>query len=74
MEGTVIRSGMLDMQVCVPKEWTDEQVVTFAEEANHAGTKGGWQIRKEGSPDLAGDPERMPCERSKEKVHITLDA
>lgn len=75
MSGTVLRSGMLDMQVCVPKRWTDEEIVAFAEKMNPAGTQNGWQIRREGNPDLAGDPERMPCERDKDnRHHLTLDA
>ncbi len=30
----VTRCGALDMQVCVPAEWTDEQVKAFADREN----------------------------------------
>ena len=38
MKAQVMRTGLLDMQVCVPKEWTDEQVLNFAEKENPCGT------------------------------------
>lgn len=70
----VVRKGLLDMQVCVPKTWTDDQIVVFAESENPSGTDDGWVIRKEGSELLAGAPERVECESDKECCHITLDA
>ena len=70
----VCRSHPLDMQVCVPKNWSDKQVVEFAEANNPCGTSGGWQIRKEGSKFLAGAPERVPCNDRAGMVHIMLDA
>lgn len=70
----VTRHGVLDMQVCVPETFTDEEVVDFANRLNPAGTGGGWQIRKEGSEYLAGDPERKRCEGGRDDcVHIMLD-
>jgi hypothetical protein len=68
------RRGLLDMQVCVPKEWTDAQVETFANADNPCGTSLGWQIRREGSPLLAGKPERVTCSTDADHVHIMLDA
>lgn len=73
----VTRHGFLDMQVCVPKDWTDEQVIKFAEGEWPCGTMNGWRIRKEGSKYLAGDREREPCSGEHGRpdfVHITLDA
>lgn len=69
---TVTKRGIFDMQVCVPANWTDEQVVGFAERENPSGTSLGWKIRKEGSPWLAGAPERVKCAES-DNVHIMLD-
>lgn len=74
MSAEVTRVGGLDMQVCVPTDWTDEQVKTFADNANLCGTSLGWVIRKEGDPHLAGAPERCPCAERAGYVHITLDA
>lgn len=74
MPASVIRHGWFDMQVCVPSDWTDEQVLAFVEKVDPAGTEQGWQIRHEGSEWLGGDPERNPCKDCPGHVHITLDA
>lgn len=69
----VTRYGVLDCQVCVPKEWTDEQVVEFANALNSPGTD-TWHIRKQGDPALKGDSERVQCAERPGFVHIMLDA
>lgn len=74
MEPQVTRVGALDMQVCVPSDWTDEDVKQFANRENPCGTQLGWQIRKQGSELLAGADERTPCADDENKVHIMLDA
>lgn len=74
MTAEVTKQGALDMQVCVPADWKDEQVVEFAESQYPCGTTAGWQIRREGSELLAGAKERTPCEKRKEHVHVMLDA
>lgn len=72
---TVTHAGILDMQVCVPGEWTDEQVIDFAESQYPCGTSSGWGIRKQGDPSLAGQNERVKCQGGPEgNVHIMLDA
>lgn len=71
-EVTII--GILDMQVCVPEGWTDDQVKEFAERENPCGTENGWIIRKEGDAALTGAPERQPCAERSGHVHIMLDA
>lgn len=73
-EPQVTRFGMLDMQVCVPTAWTDEQVRTFAETKYPCGTSLGWQIRRQGSEALAGSNERVKCAQRSGYVHIMLDA
>lgn len=70
----VTRRGFLDMQVCVPKHYTDEQVRAFAEAENPCGTTGGWQIRRQGDEALSGCDERVQCEQDQNCVHIMLDA
>jgi hypothetical protein len=70
----VTRVGILDMQVCVPSEWTDEQVKEFADRENVCGTQHGWAIRRTGDSDLMGAKERVECSRRAGFVHITLDA
>ena len=70
----VTRMGGLDMQVCVPEGWTDEQVKDYADRTNPCGTENGWHIRRQGDRALAGADKRVPCARKKGYVHIMLDA
>jgi len=70
----VTKIGFLDMQVCVPADFTDDQVIEFAESKNPCGTEYGWHIRREGSPLLSGSPERNACSKRDGFVHIMLDA
>lgn len=67
-EPSVVRRGIIDCQVCVPANWTDEQVLSFAEKEYPSGTR-GWHIRRQ-----AGDHERVQCDQDPEMVHIMLDA
>lgn len=69
----VTKKGLLDMQVCVPEDWSDEKVIDFAEQSYPSGTIGGWFIHREGSEELGGYPERNPCNQRKGFVHIMLD-
>lgn len=67
--------GVIDMQVCVPKDWSDDRVVDFANRENPAGTDYGWYITRAGDRALNGDPERTTCQaddRSSAYVHIML--
>jgi len=65
--------GPLDLQVCVPKEWTEEEIIRFAESKNPSGVVGGWHIRREGSRLLDGAPERVACRGRSGFVHVMLD-
>ena len=69
----VTRTFLFDMQVCIPKEWKDKQVVEFANTNNPTGTDHGWYIRKQGSKYLVGDDERVSCVEHDGMVHIMLD-
>ena len=73
-EPQVTKRGALDMQVCVPADWTDEQAKSFADRKNMCGTELGWIIRRQGDKALGGDPERQPCLIRVGYVHIMLDA
>ncbi len=68
------KMGALDMQVCVPCSWSDEQVKEFADRENPCGTQNGWAIRRTGDPALLGKPERVTCSGRSDFVHIMLDA
>lgn len=69
----VVKVSLLDMQVCVPADWTDEQVTDYANSASPTGIRSDWAIRKEGSEYLQGAPERCPCDDREGCVHISLD-
>ena len=70
----VTQRGLLDMQVCVPNDWSDKQAIAFAEEQFPCGTMNGWFIRRQGDKLLAGADERVPCKQRPGFVHIMLDA
>ncbi len=76
MSAEITKVGCFDLQVCVPADWTDEQVKDFAESEYPCGTENGWFIRRKGDEALAGDPERISCQDEDRKgyVHIMLDA
>lgn len=74
MEAEITRVGVLDIQVCVPSEWTDEQVKEYVNNKYLCGTTNGWQIRKQGHKLLAGADERVKCSAKEGFVHIMLDA
>ena len=70
----IIRCYGLDCQVCVPKDWTNAQIISLTEQENPCGTENGWMIRRKGDPALAGDLERVPCSDNPDWVHVKLDA
>ena len=70
----VTKVGLFDAQVCVPGEWDDDAVLSFAEQEAPCGTANGWQIRRAGSEWLAGSAERVQCASHPDHVHIMLDA
>jgi len=74
MTAEITMRGFLDMQVCVPTDWTDEQVVDFVECDSPCGTSNGWGIRRQGSERLDGADERVPCVARADHVHIMLEA
>lgn len=74
MEPEIIIWGAIDMQVCVPSDWTDKQVKDFADSNNPSGTTHGWSIRRQGDKALTGDNERVECSTKNCFVHIMLDA
>lgn len=70
----VTRYGALDTQVCLPSDWTDDQIVEFTNAANPSGTVAGWVIRRAGDPSLVGHPECISCGLDSRFIHVMLDA
>lgn len=74
MSAQVIRMSLLDMQVCVPKAWTDQQALAYADKAYPCGTSEGWRIRRQGHRRLKGMDERVKCDECADHVHIMMDS
>ena len=71
----VLRKGALSCQVCVPHDWTDEQIVALAEREYPCGTTAGWQVRRPGTNSrFPNDPERVQCNQCPAHCHVVLDA
>lgn len=64
----VTKYGILDMQVCVPNAWTDEEVIDFANANNPSGTENGWRVVDK-KRVICYDPGRRACGF----VHVMLD-
>lgn len=69
----IVRHGLCAMQVCVPADFTDEQVSQFANSECPTGIASQWAIRKQGHECLAGCDERVRCEARDGFVHIMLE-
>lgn len=67
----ISRRGIFSCQVCVPKEFTDEEAIKAAESLYPCGTENGWFVVEEFSN---GDPKRVQCQSYPENVHIVLTA
>lgn len=63
----VIGIQICTMHVCVSDEWTNDQILAFAEGRNPCGTPNGWSIYTDGP-----DPERVACADRVGCVHIIL--
>lgn len=74
MTPQVTKITLFAAQVCVPKEWNDEQARAFLEREAPCGTERGWKMRKQGSADLNGADERVHCQERSGFVHIMFDA
>ena len=70
----IIRHSLLSLQVCVPSEWTDQQIVEWVEGENPAGRNLGWQIVRKGREELGGGLERHPCDDYAGNVHVLVEA
>jgi hypothetical protein len=65
----VVRFSLLNIQVCVPADYTDEQVEEFANRNHPTGIDSPWKITEQ----LGDDPTRNPCSEREGMVHIVLE-
>ena len=68
----ITRHGLMDLQVCVPKDYTDQQVEEFANEAAPTFISSKWTMKKADDPTLGGDPVRQQCLSREDCCHIML--
>jgi hypothetical protein len=71
-EAMITRRGLIDMQVCVPSEWTDAQAEDFANRANPTGIRSPWRLRAADDPAQAGAQIRVTCAECADNVHIMM--
>lgn len=62
----MVRIGLLDMQTCVPHDYTDKQIIEFVESQHPCGTTQGWHI----DYDLG----RVQCAKDENCVHVVVVA
>ena len=70
--GQVTLVGLFDMQVCVPKGWTDDAIETFANTERPSGVS-PWRVR-DPLPRECGavDPRYVTCANDPERMHVML--
>lgn len=68
----VTKNGIAAMQVCVPFDWSDDEVEWFANLENPSGV-GPWKMRHDGDEALMSAAERVPCAQRELHVHVMLD-
>jgi len=71
MTSEITRYRGVDMQVCVPDDWTEQAVIRFAEEQYPRAS--GWRVERAGEGPLGGG-RRVPCAVRTGHVHIVLGA
>lgn len=62
----VIKWSLCDIQVCVPAEFTDEQIEAFANDDHPTGIDSKWKMRQ------TKDPMRVQCQERSGHVHVVL--
>lgn len=69
----IIKIGLFGMQLCVPKDWTEIEIIESIENTHACGTTGGWRIVKDGSGLLGDDPARVQCAEKSDFVHVLVE-
>jgi len=71
MNAQILRRGVFGISVCIPKDWTDQQVIDFVEADSPCGTADGWQPSARTEENCN---KRIPCEDREGYMHMVLDA
>lgn len=68
----VLRVSLFAAHVCVPADYTDQQVEEFVNKDSPTGIASKWRICRNGHAFLGEDAERVVCEDRKGCVHMLL--
>ena len=68
----LVRMSLINLQVCVPKEFTDEQAEEAANQLHPTGISSKWTMREAEDPTQMGAPLRVQCQQHPENVHIMM--
>lgn len=72
MSAEVTRCGLIDLQVCVPEDWSDAQAEQFANAERPTGIDSRWTLRAADDPAQNGAPIRVACDSRAHHVHIMM--
>jgi hypothetical protein len=78
-EPMVTSIKLCSMQVCVPKDWSDDKIERFANSHHPTGIDHDWHIRKQEDYEDPGRAfrgkleERVECEARPDFIHVLLD-
>lgn len=61
------------LALCGSSEWTESEILAYAEEHRPAGTSRGWALVSEGDSRLGGSRQRTPCpDTGRVAVHVVV--
>lgn len=69
----LIGSRLVSVQVCVPDNWSNDQVIDFVQRMPVSWEKEAWEVRKDGDVLLCGHPAKTPCKKKPGYIHMFLD-
>lgn len=70
----IIKQRAMGMQLCVPEDWSQDDILRFAEKEAPCGTTNGWFLCDDGHPSLGDSPARVPCAQQDGFVHVVVVA
>ena len=68
----ILRTGLCNMQVCVPNHYGDERIEEFANTESPTGIRSKWRLVEQGHSALGGDNAVVPCAEREGCSHRVL--
>ncbi len=66
----VLRVGLVQLQACCPKCWTNNKIEESANIQHPTGVHSDWQVQKENCPN--GDAPKVTCADDATRQHVML--